>query len=107
VPATVAAGTGFIVTGTGCPGVDPGRPAFVVVLTDAATAVDDVVVGDSRADGSWSAVLSFPAGTPAGEHEIGAVCRSDHAGETTEVEYPIAAVTVTARPTGPAGAPRA
>jgi hypothetical protein len=65
------------------------------------------VVVESDADGTWSAVLAFPADTPAGVHEVGAVCTSGHAGARTEAEYPIIAVTVTARPAGPAGAPQA
>ena len=106
-PSTVVAGAPFIVTGTGCPSVHPEQPAFTVVLTDAATAVDDLVIGESDSAGTWSAVLSFPAGTTAGVHEVGAVCTSGPAGAHTETEYPIVAVTVTARPTGQAGAPQA
>lgn len=70
-------------------------------------AVDDLIISESRSDGSWSAVLSFPADTPAGEHEIGAICTSGHRGALTEAEYPIIAVTVTAGSAGQAGVPQA
>jgi hypothetical protein len=93
-PSTVAAGTPFTVTGAGCPTAAGTDPAYAVVLTDEAVSTGDVAVGDSGPDGSWSVTLTFPAGTSAGTHEIGAVCRSGDGGEPTEFDYPIVSVTV-------------
>ena len=93
-PSTVTGGTPFTVTGAGCPTVAGADRAYVVVLTDEAAATGDVAVGDTGPDGSWSVTLTFPAGTAAGAHEIGAVCRTSDAGEPTEFDYPIVSVTV-------------
>lgn len=96
VPASVVAGTEFTVTGTGCHTVDPAHPAFAVVLTDAAEASDDLVVGEADAAGAWSVTVSFPADTLPGEHQVGAVCGSGDDGRSTESDYPLVSVTVIA-----------
>lgn len=101
-PSTVVAGSPFSLTGTGCPTVDAAHPAFAVVLTDAAETSDDLATGESDATGAWSVTLAFPADTPPGEHEIGAICGGGHGGGT-ESGYPLVVVTVTA-PATPATA---
>jgi hypothetical protein len=92
----VVAGTPFTFSGGGCPTTDGAAPAYAVVLTDEARAAGDLAVGPSGPDGQWSVTVSFPAGTAAGTHEIGAVCRSSDAGEPTEFDYPIVSLTVLA-----------
>ena len=93
-PPTVGAGIPFTVTGAGCAAPAGADPAYAVVLTDEAATTGDVGVGDPGPDGSWSVTLTFPAGTVAGAHEIGAVCRSSDGGQPTEFDYPIVSVTV-------------
>lgn len=95
-PATVVAGAPFTVSGAGCLADEGAAPASVVVLTDEAESPEDVAGATAGADGSWSVTLAFPAGTPAGTHEVGAVCRGSDAGEPTEFDHPIVSVTVTA-----------
>jgi hypothetical protein len=94
-PSTVVAGAPFTIAGGGCQTVDAADPAYAVVLTDAAEATGDLVVGAAGPDGEWSVTLSFPADTTAGTHEVGAVCRGSDSGEPTEFDYPIIPVTVT------------
>jgi len=94
-PSAVAAGVPFTVTGDGCATAGDAAPAYAVVLTDVAATTDDLGVGATGPDGSWSVTLTFPAGTAAGAHEVGAVCRTSDAGEPTEFDYPIVAVQVT------------
>ena len=94
VPSSVVARTPFTVSGSGCHALDGARPARVVVLTDEAEVAEDLAVGTAEPDGDWSVTVSFPAGTPAGAHEVGAVCRSSDAGDPTESDYPIVPVTV-------------
>ncbi|GAB3361879.1 hypothetical protein [Modestobacter lapidis] len=96
LPLTVVAGTPFTVSGSGCHALDAGDPARVAVLTDEAESTDDLAVGVADADGEWSVTLSFPAGTSAGTHEVGAVCRGGGSADSAEFDYPIVAVTVTA-----------
>ena len=96
-PSVVVAGTPFAVSGTGCQTIDAARPARVVVLTDEAEVAADLAVGTADPDGGWSVTVSFPTGTPAGAHEIGAVCRSSDSGEPTEADYPIVSVAVAGR----------
>lgn len=93
-PQLVVAGNPFTVSGTGCRARDGAHPAHVVVLTDEAEVAGDLAVGTADQDGDWSVTVSFPTGTPAGAHEVGAVCRSSDAGEPTESDYPIVPVTV-------------
>jgi len=93
-PPAVAAGTPFSVTGDGCRTAAGSHPAYAVVLTDEAVTTGEVAVGETGPDGSWSVTLTFPVGTAAGTHEIGAVCRSSDGGEPTEFDYPIVSVTV-------------
>jgi hypothetical protein len=94
-PSAVAAGVPFTVTGDGCPTAGGAAPAYAVALTDVAATTDDLAVGTTGPDGGWSVTLTFPIGTAAGVHEIGAVCRTSDAGEPTEFDYPIVAVQVT------------
>ncbi|GAB3361893.1 hypothetical protein [Modestobacter lapidis] len=102
-PASVVAGASFTVNGTACPTLDEAYPAFAVVLTDEALETDDLVIGESDANGAWSVTLSFPTGTPAGAHQIGAVCSQVYGTEGTE--YPFITTTVTAPATTPTPAP--
>jgi hypothetical protein len=94
VPPSVVAGTLFTVSGSGCHTLDTANPAQVVVLTDAAEVAEDLAVSTADPNGDWSVTLAFPAGTTAGTHEIGAVCRSRDAGDRTESDYPIVPVAV-------------
>jgi len=94
-PSAVPAGVPFTVTGDGCPTAGDAAPAYAVVLTDVAATTADLAVSTTGPDGGWSVTLTFPVGTAAGAHEIGAVCRTSDAGEPTEFDYPIVTVQVT------------
>jgi hypothetical protein len=93
-PSTVVAGAEFEVSGADCVTTDPLAPAVALVTTDVELADPDgvglVVVPED--DGTWSAVLSFPAGTT-GVHQVLAGCGQQYAEEG--MQYPEFGITVT------------
>ncbi|NEM07267.1 hypothetical protein [Geodermatophilus normandii] len=103
-PSTVAAGADFEVSGADCVTTDPLNPAVALVTTD--VELDDpngvglVVVPED--DGTWSAVLSFPAGTT-GVHQVLAGCGQQYAEQG--VQYPEFDITVTAPTAGTPSTP--
>jgi LPXTG-motif cell wall-anchored protein len=93
VPANVAAGTAFTVSGTDC--VQLGKDYVGTVIAYVITDVPGVeAVTDVPEDGKWSVSLTFPAGTT-GAHELTAVC-DDYFEQSP---YPTATVTVGSAPT--------
>ncbi|GAB3322400.1 hypothetical protein GCM10027451_44970 [Geodermatophilus aquaeductus] len=105
-PATVEAGVGFQVTGTGCVIEEPFNWAVVGIVTDVPTQdpEDDLFGAIPHDDGSWTATVVFPAGTT-GRHEIRAACGSYYGEEATE--YPVVTVTVGTPSTGTPSTPTA
>ncbi|MGY1735477.1 hypothetical protein [Geodermatophilus sp. SYSU D00684] len=92
-PSTVAADVEFDVAGEGCTAADPLDPAIVYVATDVDLSDPE---GWAQAilpedDGSWTATLSFPAGTT-GTHQVLAGCGSMYA--EGAVDYPEFTITV-------------
>jgi LPXTG-motif cell wall-anchored protein len=93
VPANVAAGTAFTVSGTGC--VQLGKDYIGSVIAYVITDVPGMeAVTEVPEDGNWSVSLTFPAGTT-GAHQLTAVC--DDYFEPSP--YPTATVTVGSAPT--------
>jgi LPXTG-motif cell wall-anchored protein len=93
VPANVAAGTAFTVSGTGC--VQLGKDYIGSVTAYVITDVPGMeAVTEVPEDGNWSVSLTFPAGTT-GAHQLTAVC--DDYFEPSP--YPTATVTVGSAPT--------
>jgi hypothetical protein len=106
-PATVAAGVEFEVSGTGCVIEEPFNWAVVGLTTDVGSnnPEDDLFGAIPQDDGSWTATVTFPAGTT-GRHEIRAACGAYYGEEATE--YPVVTVTVggsTAAPSTPSTTP--
>jgi LPXTG-motif cell wall-anchored protein len=99
MPASVAAGTAFTVSGAECIqyGKDVHGVTTVYVVSDVPGVEDAVEVAE---DGSWSVSLTFPAGTPAGPHEVETVC--DTYWDVTP--YPFTTIDVTTAGT-PSSAP--
>ncbi|MGY1660440.1 LPXTG cell wall anchor domain-containing protein [Geodermatophilus sp. SYSU D00705] len=109
-PGSVAAEQVFTVSGTDCPEGVPGNPNLIMVGIDDGSP-ELLQNGDfAAADGTWSLELAFKAGTTPGTYEVHAAC-VDYLGfyevsptYTTNVEYPVATVTLVdpnAEPTTP------
>jgi hypothetical protein len=95
-PESVVAGQEFEVTGADCNVTDPEYPVEVWLVTDAAGETvepDEVFAATLAEDGTWSATLSFPAGTT-GEQGVYAFC--DDTYYEGPLAYPPVAVWVTA-----------
>lgn len=90
-PATVAAGASFTVSGAGCEVTDAEYGAYVLLVSDVEGLAGDIEV---NADGTWTAALAFPAGTPAGAHLLWAACDNDYYADAAD--YPEVSVNVTA-----------
>ncbi|MCZ2859900.1 hypothetical protein [Blastococcus sp. VKM Ac-2987] len=97
-PATVTAAQEFEIEGAECLTTDPDYPAEVALFADVALpepTEEDFVYTAPAEDGTWSATVSFPAGTT-GEHEFYAFCDNIY-GELPQVYAPTI-ITVTAPP---------
>jgi LPXTG-motif cell wall-anchored protein len=94
-PTTVTAGEAFTVSGEGCVALSDDYLPFALVTDELDDS--DIFVVEPDEDGSWSAELTFPAGT-SGEHEIWASCLNEYQGETPDLdeeqEYPVSTVDV-------------
>ncbi|MGY1857399.1 LPXTG cell wall anchor domain-containing protein [Modestobacter sp. SYSU DS0290] len=95
----VAAGTAFTVSGTEC--IQMGKDPVGTVLAYAGTDVQGMeeAAVEVAEDGTWTASLTFPAGTAAGTYAVYGAC--DTYWEVTD--YPVASVTVGSA--APAAAP--
>jgi hypothetical protein len=103
-PSSVVAGEKFSVSGTGCFG-DPTQQNYdpvVTLLTDGVTQnSDDVLFATApAADGSWTAEVSFPIWTSAGEHVIEVNCDISYYNKQKDFFYPLVTLDVTAPPVG-------